>query len=72
MLISLSLYLGFVIALRSEKGTDYIGRHLFLHPNVICVWRVFVGLGGTLLYFVTGHHFLGILLFMYITGKLES
>lgn len=63
LLFSLSLYMGFAIALKSKKGTDYIGRHLFLHPNIICIWRVFIGLGGTLLYFVAGQHFLGILLF---------
>lgn len=64
LLISLALYLGFVIVLRSEKGSNFIGRnHLFFHPNAICVWRVFIGISGTLLYFLAGQHFWGILLF---------
>jgi len=63
LLISLSLYVGFEFALKSEKGTQYIGRHLFFHPNAICIWRVFIGISGTLLYFVGEHHFWGVLLF---------
>ena len=63
LFVSLSVYLGFVIALRSKRGTNYIGMHWFFHPNAICVWRVFIGLSGAWLYFLAGQHFWGILLF---------
>ncbi|MBW2118825.1 MAG: CDP-alcohol phosphatidyltransferase family protein, partial [Deltaproteobacteria bacterium] len=57
------MYLGFQIALKSTRGRDYIGRHWYYHPNAICVWRVFIGLAGTMLYFVAGQPTWGILLF---------
>ena len=57
------MYLGFQIALKSKRGRDYIGRHWYYHPNAICVWRVFIGLSGTMLYFIAGQHTWGILLF---------
>ncbi|MFC1819674.1 CDP-alcohol phosphatidyltransferase family protein [Thermodesulfobacteriota bacterium] len=63
LLISLLMYLGFVFVLKSRKGRDYIGSRWYYHPNAICVWRVFIGLPGTLLYSVAGQHTWGILLF---------
>ncbi len=60
---SLLMYLGFVVALKSERVRGYMGRHWYYHPNAICVWRVFIGLSGILLYFVAGQHAWGILLF---------
>ena len=60
---SLLMYLGFVVALKSESVRDYMVRHWYYHPNAICVWRVFIGLSGILLYFVAGQHAWGILLF---------
>lgn len=63
MLVSLFVYMGFVITLNTKKGTDFIGRHWFFRPNVVCVFRVFIGLAGTLLYFVADRQFWGILLF---------
>ncbi len=61
--ISLLMYLGFVAVLKNEKGRSYIGGHWFYHPNAICVWRVFIGLAGTLLYFLAEQHNIGIFLF---------
>ncbi len=63
MLIALSVYSGFILALRSDRGMNFIGTHWFCHPNAICFWRVLIGLSGTFLYFLAGQHFLGILLF---------
>ncbi len=60
---SLLMYLGFVVALKSERVRGYMGRHWYYHPNAICVWRVLIGLSGILLYFVAGQHAWGILLF---------
>ena len=57
------MYLGFVAALKSERGRGYFGRHWYYHPNAICVWRVFIGLAGTVLFFVAQQHAWGILLF---------
>lgn len=57
------MYLVFVLALKSEKGRSVIGSHWYYHPNAICVWRVFIGLTGMLLYFVARQPTLGILLF---------
>jgi len=57
------MYLGFQIALKSTRGRDYIGRHWYYHPNAICAWRVFLGLSGTMLYFVAEQPTWGILLF---------
>ena len=57
------MYLGFVVALKSERGRGYLGGHWYYHPNAICVWRVFIGLFGALLYFVAEQHLWGILLF---------
>jgi CDP-diacylglycerol--serine O-phosphatidyltransferase len=61
--ISLLMYLGFQIALKSTRGREYICRHWYYHPNAICVWRVFIGLSGTMLYFVAEQSAWGILLF---------
>ena len=63
--VSLLMYLGFVFILRTKRGRDYIGRHWYYHPNAICVWRVCIGLPGTVLYFVADQHFWGILLFTF-------
>lgn len=63
LLISLLVYLGFVFALSGERGRRHICRHWYYHPNAICVWRVFIGILGMLLYFVAAEHFWGILLF---------
>ena len=57
------MYLGFIIALKNEKGRGYIGRHWYYHPNAICVWRVFIGILGTALYFIAEQHMWGVLLF---------
>jgi CDP-diacylglycerol--serine O-phosphatidyltransferase len=63
LVISLLIYLGFVFALKNENGRRLMGGHWYFHPNAICVWRVLIGITGTVLYFVAGQHFLGILLF---------
>jgi CDP-diacylglycerol---serine O-phosphatidyltransferase len=64
LLLSLALYLGFVVALKNKSGSEFISRHLFFfHPNMVCIWRVIIGLVGTMLYFLGGEHFLGVLLF---------
>ena len=63
VLISFLMYLAFVLVLKTEKGRDFLGRHWFFHPNAICLWRVIIGVIGTLLYFLAGQHALGILLF---------
>jgi CDP-diacylglycerol--serine O-phosphatidyltransferase len=52
-----------VFALKSKRARDYIGGHWYFHPNAICVWRVFIGLSGMILYFVARQHVWGILLF---------
>ncbi|HDR14256.1 MAG TPA: CDP-alcohol phosphatidyltransferase family protein, partial [Desulfobacteraceae bacterium] len=57
------MYFGFVLVLNTEKGKTYIGSRWYYYPNAICIWRVFIGLAGTFLYFVTGQYTLGILLF---------
>lgn len=63
LLVSLLIYLSFLISLKNEKKRVYISTHRFLHPNAICVWRVLIGLAGMLLYFVVRQQFWGILLF---------
>lgn len=63
LLISLIIYIGFVLVLRNEKGRMFISGNLFFHPNAVCVWRVLIGITGTCLYFLAGYHFFGILLF---------
>lgn len=63
LIISLLIYLGFVFLLKTGKGKDYFGRHWYLHPNAVCIWRVIIGLIGTHLYFLAEQHELGILLF---------
>jgi len=65
LIISFSIYVGFVFVLKSERGVEFIRNHVFFHPNSVCVWRVFIGIGGTLLYFVGQRHFWGILLFTF-------
>ena len=62
-LISFLMYLAFVLVLKTEKGRNFLGQHWFFHPNVICLWRVIIGILGTLLYFLAEQHALGILLF---------
>ncbi len=62
-LISFLMYLAFVLLLKTEKGRNFLGQHWFFHPNLICLWRVIIGISGTLLYFLAEQHALGILLF---------
>lgn len=57
------MYLGFIAILNTQKGKVYFGSRWYYHPNFICVWRVFIGLAGTFLYFLAGYYTLGILLF---------
>ncbi|MFO8091064.1 MAG: CDP-alcohol phosphatidyltransferase family protein [Desulfatiglandaceae bacterium] len=57
------MYFGFVLVLNTERGKAYIGSRWYYHPNAICIWRVFIGLAGTFLYFVSEQYTLGILLF---------
>ncbi len=52
-----------MIALKNERGREFLAGHWYFHPNAICVWRVIIGLSGMLLYFVYGQHTWGILLF---------
>ncbi len=63
LFLSFLMYLGFVLALRTEKGRDFIGGYWVFHPNTICLWRVIIGVSGTLFYFLAGQHALGIFLF---------
>jgi len=63
LLISLCMYLGFVIALKNPIGNKHLCGHWYYHPNAICIWRVIIGLSGALLYFMAGQRILGILLF---------
>jgi len=63
LVISVLLYLAFVLILKTEKGRNFLGRHWAFHPNTICLWRVIIGVSGTLLYFLAGQFALGILLF---------
>ncbi|MFO7737732.1 MAG: CDP-alcohol phosphatidyltransferase family protein [Desulfatiglandaceae bacterium] len=63
LFIALLIYLAFEIALKREKTREYFRRHVWLHPNAICVWRVLIGLSGMLLYFTAKEYFWGILLF---------
>ncbi len=63
LVISVFMYLAFVLVLKTEKGRGFLGRHWVFHPNAICLWRVIIGISGMLLYFLAGQHALGILLF---------
>lgn len=63
LVVSLGMYLGFVFALKTQRGKRHLCEHWYYHPNAICVWRVVIGLSGILLYFRTEQQFLGILLF---------
>jgi CDP-diacylglycerol--serine O-phosphatidyltransferase len=54
-----------VVALKSERARGYIGGHWYFHPNAICIWRVFIGLSGMMLYFVSRQYAWGILLFTF-------
>ena len=64
LVVSLAMYFGFVVALKTEKGVAYISRQrFFFHPNAVCVWRVVLSLVGVWLYFLAGQHFWGTLLF---------
>ena len=59
------MYLVFVAVLRNEKGRAIIGKHWYYHPNAICIWRVLIGLSGTMLYFLAELHTLGVFLFTF-------
>jgi len=63
VVISVLMYLAFVLVLKTDKGRDFLGRHWIFHPNTICLWRVIIGISGTLLYFVAEQYAFGILLF---------
>ena len=63
LLIAFLVYLLFAVAVRDERAKGYIRRHWGLHPNAICIWRVLIGLLGTLLYFMANQYFFGILFF---------
>lgn len=63
VVISSLMYLAFVVALKTDRGRNFLGSHWFFHPNAICLWRVVIGLSGVTLYFVAGQRGLGILLF---------
>lgn len=62
ILISFWVYLAFVLVLKTEKGRDFLGRYWVFHPNAICLWRVIIGVLGTLLYFLAGQYTYGILM----------
>ena len=57
------MYLGFVFALRRESVKTYFSAQWYLHPNMVCAWRVVIGVAGMMLYFMSGYHFWGTLLF---------
>jgi CDP-diacylglycerol--serine O-phosphatidyltransferase len=61
--LSSLVYLGFVLVLKTPKGRDFLGRSWYFNPNVICIWRVIIGLSSTVLYFVYGQHTWAILFF---------
>ena len=61
--LSSLVYLGFVLVLKNPKGRDFLGRSWYFHPNVICIWRVIIGLFSTVLYFVFEQHTWAILFF---------
>ena len=63
VIISIIMYLAFVWVLKTEKGRVFLGSHWFFHPNIICLWRVIIGISGTLFYFLAEQHALGIFLF---------
>jgi CDP-diacylglycerol--serine O-phosphatidyltransferase len=63
ILIALLVYLFFELILKKEEARSFFRRQWWLHPNSICLWRVILGVSGTLLYFLCGLYFLGILLF---------
>ncbi len=63
LIVSFAVYLGFIFALKTERGSSFMARHWFFHPNAICVWRVIIGVTGILLYFLVEQHFWGTLLF---------
>lgn len=65
ILISSILYGGIYLALRRPQVRRFVGNHSTLHPNAICVWRLFIGLLGILLYFLWEAYFLGILFFTF-------
>jgi CDP-diacylglycerol--serine O-phosphatidyltransferase len=63
--LSSLVYLGFVILLKNPRARDFLGRNWYFHPNTICIWRVIIGLSGTVLYFVFEQHTVAILLFTF-------
>ncbi len=63
ILLSTLMYGGIALALRREGAVAYVQGQRLLHPNAICIWRVFIGLLGMLFYFLWNQPFLGILLF---------
>ncbi len=65
MALSSLVHLGFVVLLKNPRARDFLGKNWFFHPNTICIWRVIIGLSGTLLYFVFEQHTAAILLFTF-------
>ena len=63
--VSVIMYLVFVAVLRNEKGRAIISKHWYYHPNTICIWRLLIGLSGTMLYFLAKLHTLGVFLFTF-------
>lgn len=63
LIVSVSVYLGFVMALKREPYRAFVGTCRYLHPNAVCTWRVAIGFLGMLLYFMLKQSFWGILFF---------
>jgi len=63
LVVSLAMYFGFVLSLKTPKGKKFLCGPWYFHPNAICIWRVVIGLFGIILYFMSTHQSLGILLF---------
>jgi CDP-diacylglycerol--serine O-phosphatidyltransferase len=63
LVVSLAMYFGFVLSLKTQKGKKFLCGPWYFHPNAICIWRVVIGLSGIILYFMSNHQSLGILLF---------
>ena len=63
--LSSLVHLGVVVLLKKPRARDFLGKNWYFHPNTICIWRVIIGLSGTLLYFVFEQHTGAILLFTF-------
>lgn len=65
ILLSTLLYGWIYLGLKREFVRVFVRNHSAFHPNAICIWRVFIGLLGILLYFRWEAYFLGILFFTF-------